>query len=117
MLAVLWELFPDHPALLPCYDTATQISGPFVTKPLFGRQGQNITIHSQTGVLQQSGGEFKDEPCVHQQMAASPRYDGFIPQFGVWVVNDQAVALGMRETDSLIINAYSPFTPHFIETT
>jgi glutathionylspermidine synthase len=116
MLAVLWELFPDHPALLPCFEDDTRFKeSSFVSKPLFGREGQNITMRSQNAVLQQSGGDFEHEPCIHQAMCVSPRLDGFIPQFGVWMIHGHATALGIRETDSFIINADSPFTPHFIE--
>ena len=40
ILAVLWELFPDHPNLLPT--SFEPIEGPFVRKPVLGREGSNI---------------------------------------------------------------------------
>jgi glutathionylspermidine synthase len=115
MLALLWEHFPDHPALLPCYADETRHSRPWVSKPLFGREGNNILIRDRSNILQQTGGEFDGQRRIHQQMARSPRFDGRIPQFGVWMVRDRAVALGMREDDGLIIQGHSLCTPHLVE--
>ena len=115
LLVLLWEQFPGHPALLPAFDDDSRLEGAFVSKPLFGREGHNITIRSHDRVMQQSSGDFEGMPVIHQQLAESPRFDGCIPQFGVWMVEGRAVALGMRETESLIIDGDSPFTPHAVE--
>ena len=115
VLALLWEQFSGHPALLPAFDDEKRLKGAFVSKPLFGREGHNIVIRTADRVLEQTSGEFDGMPLIHQQLAESPRFDGFIPQFGVWMIRESAVALGMRETDSLIINGDSPFTPHAID--
>ena len=115
MLAVLWELFPDHPALLPCFEADELRSGSWVSKPIFGREGHNIVIRRESVVLQQTGGEFTGQRQIHQRMAESPRFDGCVPQFGVWMVADKAVALGMREELNHIIEGHSLFTPHVVE--
>ncbi|MBK8040139.1 MAG: glutathionylspermidine synthase family protein [Verrucomicrobiaceae bacterium] len=115
MLAVLWELFPDHPALLPCFEADELRSGSWVSKPIFGREGHNIVIRRESVVLQQTGGEFTGQRQIHQRMAESPRFDGYVPQFGVWMVADKAVALGMREELNHIIEGHSLFTPHVVE--
>jgi glutathionylspermidine synthase len=113
-LALLWELFPDHPAVLPCHLHASKLPDSFVSKPFFGREGQNITIHRKGRIIAQSGGDFADSHCIHQQYVSSPRFDGFTPQFGVWMVNDHAVAVGIRESQRDIIDNNSAFVPHLI---
>jgi len=42
ILAVLWELFPDHPNLLPAY--FSRILGGFRQKTFFSREGANISF-------------------------------------------------------------------------
>lgn len=114
LLVLLWEQFPWHPVLLPAFSGEFPLGKSFVRKPLLGREGHNITICSDGRVSQASGGDFADMPVISQEFVASPRFDGRIPQFGVWMVGDRAVALGIRETESLIIDSDSPFTPHII---
>lgn len=114
LLVLLWEQFPGHPALLPAFYGKFSGEGNFVSKPLFGREGHNVTIRSGGRVRQQTGGDFDGMPLIHQEFVASPQFDGRIPQFGVWMIGGRAVALGIRETDSLIVNGDSPFTPHVI---
>jgi glutathionylspermidine synthase len=47
-LALLWEMFEDHPNLLPTYfaddPRASALASTYVTKPLLSREGQNIEI-------------------------------------------------------------------------
>ncbi len=114
LLALLWELFPDHPAVLPCYLAETHRLDSFVSKPFFGREGHNITIYQKGRITAQTGGDFAQAACIHQQHVSSPRFDGFTPQFGVWMVKDQAVALGIRESQADIIDSNSAFVPHVI---
>jgi len=115
MLAILWDLFPDHPALLPCLDAETPQTGSWVSKPVFGREGHNIRVRSGGEIVQETGGDFQNQRVVHQQMVVSPRFDGRVPQFGVWMVRDRAVGLGMREEEGLIIQGHSLCTPHAVE--
>jgi len=51
LLPLLWEMFPNHPNLLPAYfdsprllfgDNYGAISKDWVSKPLFGREGTGI---------------------------------------------------------------------------
>lgn len=44
ILAILWEMFPNHPNLLPASFNANQIHGHIVQKPLLSREGANIHI-------------------------------------------------------------------------
>ncbi|OAI56207.1 hypothetical protein AYO49_00970 [Verrucomicrobiaceae bacterium SCGC AG-212-N21] len=114
MLAILWELYPDHPALVPCYDHREKLGGAFVSKPLFGHEGQNVEIHSDGAVTAARAGDYGNERRVYQSLVRSPRYDGRLAQLGVWVVEGEPVALGMRESIEPIICGDSSFVPHAV---
>jgi len=85
-----------------------------VSKPLLGREGQNITIRRGDHVLQHTEGDFDGQRCIHQEFVESESFDGFLPQLGVWMVGEKAVALGIRETQELIVVSDSPFLPRFV---
>ncbi|EFL25338.1 putative glutathionylspermidine synthase [Streptomyces himastatinicus ATCC 53653] len=112
LLAILWELFPGHPNLLPAY-----LDGPrelarttgYVAKPLLGREGAGVTVH-------QPGAEpvIRDEPCCYQELAPLPDVDGNRVVLGAWVVEDEPAGLGIRESAGLITDEYARFIPHVI---
>jgi len=45
LLPILWELNPDHPNLLPSAFERFRISGDYVQKPLYSREGANVTVY------------------------------------------------------------------------
>ncbi|AQW51468.1 glutathionylspermidine synthase family protein [Streptomyces violaceusniger] len=112
LLAVLWELFPDHPNLLPAYlDGPRELSGAngYVAKPLLGREGAGVTVHppGEEPVL-------RDEPCCYQELAPLPDFDGNRVVLGTWVVEGEAAGLGIRESAGLVTDEYARFIPHVI---
>jgi glutathionylspermidine synthase len=120
LLAVLWELFPDHPALLPAYfedDPRAETLGDYVRKPLLGREGSNIEL-VRRGVAAQrtaSDGEpYGSEGYVRQALAALPEFSGNYPVIGSWVVAGRACGIGIREEDQLITSNTARFVPHVI---
>ncbi|MGV4985687.1 glutathionylspermidine synthase family protein [Streptomyces sp. NRAIS4] len=112
LLAVLWELYPGHPNLLPAH-----LDGPrdlarspgYVAKPLLGREGEGVSVH-------EPGAEpvVRDEPCCYQQLAPLPAFDGNHVVLGAWVVQDEPAGLGIRESLGLITDEYARFLPHVI---
>ncbi|MEU6505533.1 glutathionylspermidine synthase family protein [Streptomyces sp. NPDC046942] len=112
LLAILWELYPGHPNLLPAY-----LDGPrelattegYVAKPLLGREGEGVTVH-RPGVP----AALRDEPCCYQQLAPLPVFDGNHVVLGAWVVQDAPAGLGIRESAGLITDEYARFLPHVI---
>src|SRR6202035_6105972 len=50
ILPLLWEMFPDHPNLLPAFfeddPNAASLGGSFVRKPLYSREGANVALVS-----------------------------------------------------------------------
>ncbi|BBB66092.1 glutathionylspermidine synthase [Undibacterium sp. YM2] len=71
ILPILWELFPNHPNLLPAYFDAWRISGNHVKKPLYSREGENISIYA-NGEVMHTGGDYGDEGYIYQAYAPSP---------------------------------------------
>ncbi|EGX55589.1 glutathionylspermidine synthase [Streptomyces zinciresistens K42] len=112
LLAVLWELYPGHPNLLPAH-----LDGPrdlaattgWVAKPLLGREGAGVTVHERGAAP-----EVREEPCCYQQLAPLPAFDGHRVVLGAWVVEDEAAGLGIRESSGLITDEYARFLPHVI---
>ncbi|MEU3508662.1 glutathionylspermidine synthase family protein [Streptomyces longwoodensis] len=114
LLAVLWELYPGHPNLLPAYlDGPRELAdadGPgWVAKPLLGREGDGVTVHGAG-----SAPGPRDEPCCYQQLAPLPAFDGHHVVLGTWVVEGEAAGLGIRESSGLVTDGYARFLPHVI---
>lgn len=115
LLAVLWELYPGHPNLLPAYldgprELATTTG--YVTKPLLGREGAGVTVHA-PGATAPSH-EAPQEPSCYQELAPLPDFDGNRVVLGAWVVADEAAGLGIRESAGLVTDEYARFLPHVI---
>lgn len=111
ILAVLWELFPNHPLLLEAYIGNSGLMTSYVQKPLLGREGANVKI-MEGGVREETGGEYGAEGYVYQRYQPLPVLDGVRPIIGSWVIGDQARGMGIRESDGLITTNLSRFVPH-----
>jgi len=126
ILALLWEMFPDHPNLLPAFmDRASIAAGTVVVaKPLLGREGANISIATLG-----EGGTIAGQPLAH--MDGPYGAEGYVYQaladlasatdaqgrkhhavIGSWVIGGTARGLGFREDTSLITHNRSRFVPH-----
>jgi glutathionylspermidine synthase len=114
LLPILWELFPDHPNLLPAYELAAPLGGRYIRKPKLGREGSNITWVESGVVLEETGGDYGEEGHVYQALASLPDFGGHHPVFGVWMVDHEAAGLGIREDTRRITGNLSRFVPHFI---
>jgi glutathionylspermidine synthase len=113
ILPILWQLFPDHPNLLPAYFDAANLTS-FVKKPILGREGANIDIVEQGQLLQHSDGEYGKEGYIFQQLFQLPEFDGNYPVIGSWVIGQEPAGIGIRESASLITDNKSRFVPHLI---
>jgi len=112
LLPILWELFPGHPNLLPCFENAGPLGGNFVKKPKLSREGANISVVENGAVVQSTGGEYGEEGFVYQALAKIPDFGGNHPVMGVWVINHDAAGLGIREESGRITGNTSRFVPH-----
>ena len=118
LLAVLWDMFPGHPNLLPAFfeddPRSAELAGGFVRKPLLGREGSNVQIVRPGSPPTDSEGPYGDEGYVIQALAELPAFAGKHPVIGSWVVAGQACGMGIREADALITGNTAQFIPHII---
>lgn len=116
ILPVLWEMFPNHPNLLPAFFEAWKIGGDFVKKPLYSREGENVSIYAGGEVIHQPG-QYGAEGYIYQAYAPQPKFDdGITPAYtsvGAWVVGDEPAGIGIREDATLITKDTSRFIPHY----
>ncbi|MDQ1735250.1 MAG: hypothetical protein QOH56_1501 [Pseudonocardiales bacterium] len=114
ILAVLWQLNPGHPSLLPAYLDDPGPLTEYIRKPKLGREGANVTIVKPDGTLS-TAGEYGEEGYVYQAFSPLPEFEGQHPVLGTWVVGDESVGLGIRESAGLVTDQTSSFTPHVID--
>ena len=113
LLAVLWEMHPGHPNLLPAFIGNPGFLTEYVRKPLLGREGANIDIIA-PGYEAKTSGVYGREGYVYQLFDPLPEFDGYHPVFGAWVVSDTAAGLGIRASIGLITADGATFVPHRI---
>lgn len=112
LLVVLWELFPEHPNLLPAYFSPGRIRGDYVEKPIYSREGANVTIRQGERVLREPG-TYGAEGWVYQAYTPIPKFGDSYTTVGSWVVGDRAAGIGLREDASEITCNTSRFLPHY----
>ena len=114
ILPILWELFPDHPNLIPSYWNSSKLGKNYVVKPIFSREGANITIVKDgkvsNEVLDLGYGE---EGHVYQDYVSIPKHDGLTPVVGSWVIGGRPCGLGIREDINEVTGNTSQFIPHY----
>lgn len=114
ILAVLWEMFPGHPNLLPAYLDDPGMLTEYIKKPKLGREGANMSI---VGIDKETSttGVYGAEGYVYQMFDPLPEFEGYRPVIGTWVVGDEAAGMGIRESAGLITDDGAAFIPHRIE--
>jgi glutathionylspermidine synthase len=118
-LALLWELHPGHPNLLPTFleeDSVSKSALPsgWVRKPQFSREGANVELVTELGEPLATPGPYGDSPYVRQQFHSLPRFGENYALIGSWVIGDQPAGIGVREDHSLITRDTARFIPHII---
>jgi glutathionylspermidine synthase len=113
LLPILWELFPEHPNLLPASENAETLGNSYVRKPKLSREGSNVTLVQSGVTVEETGGDYGEEGYVYQAIATLPQCDGNRPIFGVWIVDHEAAGLGIREDTRQITGNLSRFVPHY----
>ncbi len=111
LLAILWDLYPDHDLLLPAYLDGPRGMTRYVRKPFFGREGANITIQDASRTVATQGA-FADGPWVYQGLGAVPVIDGNWAVLGAWLVDGLPCGMGIRESRTPIIRNTDRFVPH-----
>jgi glutathionylspermidine synthase len=119
ILVKLWEMFPNHPNLLPASFEAKDMKGAYVKKPIFGREGANVEVVDTWKTLKGEDQGYGAEGFVYQAKANIVSFtDGdktITPILGSWVVDGESAGMGIRESDDYITNNRSRFVPHLID--
>ena len=117
LLPLLWKMFPDHPNLLPAFfeeDMPSSGLNSYVRKPIFAREGANISIHIDGQEVERSDGPYGEEGYIYQAYQPLPRFAGNHTLIGSWLVNDKPAGMSVREDSSRITQDLSRFLPHII---
>jgi len=118
ILPLLWEMFPGHPNLLPAFfeddPNAAQLGTSYVRKPLYSREGANVTLVSAGATLVQQEGPYGAEGFVRQALAPLPNFSHQYPVVGSWLVDHTPCGLSIREDENPITGNTSRFLPHAI---
>jgi glutathionylspermidine synthase len=112
LLVLLWDLFPGHPNLLPSYFDLEKLSADYVKKPLLGREGKNISLYDENGVIATEG-HYGNGAFMYQQLQRLPHFDGNYPVIGSWVIAGKSCGMIIREDDTPITCDLSRVVPHF----
>lgn len=113
ILPILWEMFPNHPNLLPSYFSDSKFNGSYVKKPIYGREGSNISIHSEK-LTRYVPGPYGKLPSIYQAFCPLPQFSKRYTLVGSWIVNGEAAGIGIRESNTLISENRSRFIPHYV---
>jgi len=118
ILPLLWSMFPNHPNLLPAYfeddSAAAELGTSYVRKPLYSREGANVTLISGGSAIDMQHGPYGEEGFIRQMLAPLPNFAGQYPVLGSWLVDDVPCGLSIREDENPITGNMSRFMPHAI---
>ncbi|MEA1062384.1 glutathionylspermidine synthase family protein [Erwinia sp. HR93] len=118
LLPMLWEMFPNHPNLLPAWfaDEPHPELEKYVVKPLFSREGANVRIIERGQEIAGVEGPYGEEGYIIQQFHPLPAYGDSYTLIGSWLIDGEPAGIGLREDKALITQDLSRFYPHiFLE--
>ncbi|MDF5108716.1 glutathionylspermidine synthase family protein [Vibrio parahaemolyticus] len=117
ILPLLWEMYPGHPNLLEAYfenDPRVASMDHYVVKPIFSREGANISIVKDGEVVEFVDGPYGSEGKIVQAYTPLPTFGENHVLIGSWLVNGTAAGIGIREDEGKITKDSSRFIPHII---
>jgi len=112
-MAILWELYPNHPLLLETsFEPLEGIAQ--VEKKIFGREGANtIIVDKNEKIIAQTDGEYGEFTSIFQEYVELPQNDkGESYQAGVFFAYE-GCGLGFRKGGLILDNA-SKFVGHVV---
>lgn len=115
ILAVLWELYPNHPLLLESYFDEPHQMKNYVKKPLLSREGANIEMIIDGNLAEKTVGEYGEEGFICQELAQLHKEDTGYSIIGSWIIGQESCGITFRESDQMITTDKSRFVPHIIE--
>jgi glutathionylspermidine synthase len=112
ILPILWERSPDHPNLLAASFEPGRFASDFVKKPIYSREGANVSIHA-GGETLEAPGEYGAEGFIWQAYHELARFGANYTVIGSWIVGEEPAGIGIREDESPITRNTSRFVPHY----
>ena len=112
LLAILWELNPNHELLVPAYLDGPRNLKDYIRKPLFGREGSGVTVFRNWVAEQGSAAAAEPEGVVYQALAPMAVADGNTAVLGSWLIDGEPAGIGIRESSGLVTTNTSRFVPH-----
>ena len=113
LLKILWDLYPNHPLLLESSFEPLQ-GQKQVEKPVFGREGANVSILDEDAkALESEDGDYANHKMLYQaytQLATDTQGNSY--QAGVFYAYE-ACGLGFRKGGK-ILNNMSKFVGHIV---
>ena len=118
LLPQLWKKFEGHPNLLPSFFSdeisAKSLSGKWIKKPLFSREGANVSMIESGIENVLSEGPYGEEGFIVQAFEPLPVFEGNHTLIGSWLVDDMPAGISVREDASAITQDLSRYLPHII---
>lgn len=111
IMKILWELYPNHPLLLETSDKPLNNKS-YVKKPIFGREGANISIVKDGKVICENQGPYQNN-FIYQEYIKLNEHNEKYYQAGVFFAYE-GCGLGFRK-GSMILDNSSKFVGHIIE--
>lgn len=140
MLPLLYEMFPDHPNILPAsfennlptsdldwfnFESQATVEeleaygrgeiniGDFVIKPMLSREGANIDLIQNGKLTKKTTGDYTG-PRIYQKRAELYQQDGAYAVIGSWIVGNIAAGMIIRDHNQEIVQDTSKVVPHWI---
>ncbi len=117
LLPLLWKMFPNHPNLLPAFfpdDKQASTLDSYVIKPVFAREGANVTIVENGKKTLQTDGPYGEEGMIYQAYQPLPKFGDNYTLIGSWLVNDKPAGISVREDATKVTQDTSRYLPHII---
>ena len=92
----------------------SSLGGAVVRKPLFSREGANVTMVVGGNAVDQGEGPYGAEGFVRQAVATLPKFQENYAAIGSWIAGGKPCGLSVREELGPITKNTSRFLPHAI---
>ncbi len=114
LLAILWELNPNHELLLPAYLDGPREMTDYVRKPLFGPKGEDFMVFRNWPAEEGTGRAPLTNPenLVYQKLASMASDGRNTAALGSWLIDGRPAGIGIRECTGLVSPNTSRFVPH-----
>jgi len=114
MMVLLSELNPDSPYILKASEKPLS-SGNYCKKPIYSREGSNVSLFKNGTVIEETDGEYGEEGFIYQELAEIEPQDGKYAVIGSWIIGGISCGMGIRETNGRITDNMANFVPHIFQ--